>query len=540
MLKHSFLFAKIFLFLSLFLVVSCISFGNQEKESEQLYDLYEVHIKSSLNVRSEPSSNSHKIGVLYNTDKVYVIEIKGDWAKIQYESKEAYVSAKYLTLVSSQHSAECELETEHLSSVEPVQYETKDACYIKSPEVLVYDNAGILSYLDSLNISQTFLGKNVRVILWTIDTLDKENILDYNNTVKKNLEQEIANKLPNVEDENMYMVTFIKDIGLMQVQSESNAMKLMEISMSDKLLNIQLKARNVGLVEAMQDLSSLIVKASEEYENSGWIVKKHISWSSLGDLVSETLGKEIILPSNSFFYKYFFSWAIAIPRVFVNFLISIVHSVTVAVILLCVLCGILLVLKTNIVGGGYDKNNMKQVRTLLLVALVRSFLVTCIIIMIFYAMCNLADITVMQLYGWNHEMTVFVTQQNVHNDITRSWWLSLIFFVGMVGYKLPSSWVLVSSILPNEKQKALAKLNPSHFEGNEGCLSKPDPYSDLLSEEVGPAIGGSLVPLIVLTLLLNGSAMLYAIIFTWTILLSKIYSIRVIYSAWKSNGFFEE
>ncbi|OUN74365.1 SH3 domain-containing protein [Barnesiella sp. An55] len=539
MLKRSTLFVKIFLFLSLLLSFSCIHFRSHEKESEQLYDLYEVRIKSSLNVRSKPSSNSLKIGSLYNEDKVYVIDIEGNWAKIQYESKEAYVSAKYLTLVSRAYYAEKESETEQASS-ESVQQEAKESFAVKPPEILIYDNAGVLSLADSLDICQIFDGKNVSVVLWTIDTIDKGVILDYNSSVRKILKQELAHKLPNVADEDIYLVTFIKDIGLMQVQNEGNAMKFIEMAMPDKLLNIQLEARNTGLVKSMQDLLLLIDKASKEYEKSSWMVRRNVSWVSLGDLISETLTKEVILPSNSFFYKYVFSWVIAIPRIFVNFLISVVHSVTIAVILLSALCAILLVVVANVVGGGYDKNNVKVKFHLSLLSVALSFAITCITIVLFYAMCNLADITVMQLYGWNHEMTITVTQQNMHNNIPRSWWLSLIFFIGVVGYKLPSAWILVAGTLPNGIQKALAKLNPSHFEGHEGCLSKPDPYAELLTKKVGPSVGFSLVSLTILTLLLNGSAMLYVTIFTWSILLPKIYSMRVLYSAWKAQGLYKE
>lgn len=84
--------------------ISCISCHKEAEKEETDYSLYQVNIKSSLNVRSEPIPNGKKIGSLSNNDKVNVVDINNGWAKIKYGSQYAYVSAQYLTLIKNELS----------------------------------------------------------------------------------------------------------------------------------------------------------------------------------------------------------------------------------------------------------------------------------------------------------------------------------------------------------------------------------------------------------------------------------------------------
>jgi len=59
-------------------------------------NLYHVSSSIGLNVRAGPSSQSNWLGTLENGATVSVISMEGNWAKINYNGSEAYVSAKYL------------------------------------------------------------------------------------------------------------------------------------------------------------------------------------------------------------------------------------------------------------------------------------------------------------------------------------------------------------------------------------------------------------------------------------------------------------
>jgi hypothetical protein len=78
---------KHFLFLFVFLTVSFLA-------NSQAY--YSVNVNNHLNVRKTPDVNSVIIGKLGRNETVKVLEIQGQWAKIEYQGKEAYVNAQYL------------------------------------------------------------------------------------------------------------------------------------------------------------------------------------------------------------------------------------------------------------------------------------------------------------------------------------------------------------------------------------------------------------------------------------------------------------
>lgn len=81
------LYSCIFIFTIIMAFSAC---GNKDDNS------YYVTAESGLNVRATPSSNGKVIGKLQHYDDVEVIAFDGDWAKIKYKDKEAYVSAEYI------------------------------------------------------------------------------------------------------------------------------------------------------------------------------------------------------------------------------------------------------------------------------------------------------------------------------------------------------------------------------------------------------------------------------------------------------------
>lgn len=96
-----------------------------------------------------------------------------------------------------------------------------------------------------------------------------------------------------------------------------------------------------------------------------------------------------------------------------------------------------------------------------------------------------------------------------------------------------------SCFLPSKVQQQLAKNNPSHFDENLDLTSKDTPYSDLLGDKAGEAIGSSIFIIIILVLLLNGTSMMYATVFTFSLMIGKVYSIIKLYLNWKSYGYFK-
>lgn len=516
--------------------ISCISCHKEAEKEETDYSLYQVNIKSSLNVRSEPIPNGKKIGSLSNNDKVNVVDINNGWAKIKYGSQYAYVSAQYLTLIKNELSND---------SIQDKSVTKNHLQNLSRNKALIFDNANLLSSEDYILINQAYADINAFLIIWTVESIDKGDIIDYNNQIIDKLEEEPyetkikTNKPSGIEDDNIYFVTYIKDLGLMQVQNESGIMNIINISMPEKYLHVQLSARQNGLKVGLIDLSLLINEATLTYKNNNWFVRTFINGASLGEMITESLFKEQILPSNSFFHKYIVSWVTKIPRDFLNYLIAVFGSLSYAMVFLCLLYTTTIIIKANVLGAGYKDGDTKQLIYLLLSLLLLSFLFVCLVILIFYTMCNMADITAMKMYGWNNEMITTLIEHNLNDKISRSWWLSLLFFIGMFIYKLPNAWISVAAFLPSKVQQQLAKNNPSHFDENLDLTSKDTPYSDLLGDKAGEAIGSSIFIIIILVLLLNGTSMMYATVFTFSLMIGKVYSIIKLYLNWKSYGYFK-
>jgi DNA-directed RNA polymerase subunit RPC12/RpoP len=51
-----------------------------------------------LNVRSMPSTSGSVIGIVEQNDREQVLQVQGDWTKINFNGKEGWVASKYLTI----------------------------------------------------------------------------------------------------------------------------------------------------------------------------------------------------------------------------------------------------------------------------------------------------------------------------------------------------------------------------------------------------------------------------------------------------------
>jgi len=81
-----------------------------EPETEPPAETYRIK-GSSVNVRSEPSTSGRILVQLGNgTEVVYVKRYDNDWAVINYDGQEAYVSSKFIEKVEPVASTEGETE----------------------------------------------------------------------------------------------------------------------------------------------------------------------------------------------------------------------------------------------------------------------------------------------------------------------------------------------------------------------------------------------------------------------------------------------
>lgn len=69
--------------------------------TQSCFAISQYRTTSDLNIRSKPTTQSTVLSVIKKNSIINVISIEGDWAKISFSNKNAYVSSKYLVFVSS-------------------------------------------------------------------------------------------------------------------------------------------------------------------------------------------------------------------------------------------------------------------------------------------------------------------------------------------------------------------------------------------------------------------------------------------------------
>lgn len=509
--------------LTVLLAVSCSESGDGRVD----YDLYEVHVKSTLNVRSGPYSDSPVVSTLNDGDKVKVVSIDGGWAKIECGSSYAYVSSDYLQPVPGADA----IADGNVSGIENTIF-------------LLYDNAGIFSDNEAKAINQKFAAAGANVVLWTVDSVEKDKILDYNRQTRKSLKKdsrysEEVKRLKSygIKRREIYHITYIDNVGLMQVHSDAKAMKIINYKMPDKFFEVQSTAMEYGPGDALAGLSSLITDAYAVGNEMNWFARKiYYNSSSFGDLLTSVLAENIVLPSGSFMYRYLFSWILALPEMLVSFLVTKSGSMQVSFLLLCILTAILLIARSTI-ANKLEKTHL-ALKTLIALPVLFILYLTFFgsIIIVMYSLCDMTGIVLMDLYGKNPEVINVLYHDLGSPGMAKPWWMLLAFSVGTIVYEMPAPLIFVLSLLPDAKQQAIAQNQKHLFVQHNDLISEPSPFSQLLTVKAGGAVGYSVFLIILCLLIFNGTIIFYATVLSWALLVPKVYSVFLIYSIFKSKG----
>lgn len=539
---------------------SCIDDWNNPSTAYDKYSVYEVNVKSVLNVRDMPSIEGKVVRTMKDSERVLVTRIENGWAKI-YSAYDEYVLLDYLVLVKE---GRWTYEIDNREKAVPPQEQSSLAVkagdgltakpseislpsVVQGANVLVYDNAGMLSDEDRERVSRAFASTDIFIMLWTTDSLDRGAILSYPSKIKKQLSKEpYASSIEEKwsewtggekrNDRDRYLITYSSNQGLMQIESDAGALKYLVNTSPDKLFSVQKTARNEGLCRGVEEFSKVIADASVRYAEFGWVKRTLVFSADIGDALSDFLKKSLLIPSQAFLYKYLFSWLIYIPNKITGWLMLLSGSIMMSLIVLCLAYFICSLVMSLITKGGVE--NEKQALKLAIISLVKILLYVSMFSLIIYTMCDFSDITAMRAYEQNEEVLGIVEQGIESNDIQRTWWLAILFFIGMFFYNMPKAWNIAAMTLPPGLQQKLAQANKTEFIGNEDNLSDEMPFVSLVTNQISESIGNSFLALIALSIFLNGLTMLYVTIFTWILLVGKISSVLIIIENWSKKGYY--
>lgn len=90
-------------YLLIFIIAVLVCFQSSASES------YRVNAPKGLNVRAYPDQKSQVLGLLENGYQVEVVEIQGDWAKINYRGKISYISKNYIEPIDTMSTSESDI-----------------------------------------------------------------------------------------------------------------------------------------------------------------------------------------------------------------------------------------------------------------------------------------------------------------------------------------------------------------------------------------------------------------------------------------------
>lgn len=522
------IFVLLITLLSIFIFGSC----STEKKELIIYDVYEVHVKSSLNVRTKPNGDAPVIYTLKNNERVQVMEFDNGWAKLYTkDGRDSYVSSQYIQLVYKQPN------TQEIKDQQAAARDVKG-----SENLIILDHANLLSKKECEEIYGIYADKEAFFVIWTIDSVDRLDVNRYSSFINERITAAPYKDIiqsQNKDNKDLYLITYMNDRKLFNVESEAKVMSVIDISLHQEYFKVQYDAKESGLMTGLLCFSNLYDAGVKKFEASNGFVRFTTNAASASELLATDILANWMAPSNSWMYKYIFSWLFAIPYWIANWFIIHFNSIFLAILLMSLTCAALRLVNPICFPTGIDFKKRGKFYLTVVAMLLSFIMMISVIYPILYITLDMTKITAMIGFNDNPGLANVIINENINMSIPRSWITCLMFFIGFLLYKSVEPFALSVSLLPSKLQKAYAEQNKSHFLGeHENYLKEYKPYTSLVTSKMGNAIGESLITLIILVFILNGSAMLYLTVFVWTLLIPKIYSIITAVINWKRMGYF--
>ena len=533
-------------------------FGHSSHESKEKYDLYTVNVRSTLNMRAEPNPRARLLTRLGNGDTIKVLSYSPDWSYIKTDRYYGYVSSKYINPVTTPIDNEPqESIPSTTTSTASLSNDTIPASdYPKAGILDICDNAGILSIADVDAIKSKLEKNKLNITVVTIDSVAPLKIFSIADDINDEITKQINNndsrgwfkrkwddlvdflynepyKGSRLRTPEHYTFVYISSLKLLTSAGSGPTIKLMRQRNMENYYSAQLLARTSatdGIIRMIDEFND----AKQQYSKWQWWKRGQASTASIFDYVADEILVQNILPNDSFLHKYVIGWIFAIPFKLAYLTVDLCGSFTLALILL----GLIYIsisyftyrFRINALASS-DNALLKYGIDKLLRFIIFVFwlVIICMIIYMIPDMCNIAD---MEVNGYSATCIHTFTEHYQFEPISRSWLLITMFIIG-VGLKagIQHDLILLSSLSP-EKQRQLYRTqrNESAFifytsslGASSDKLEKSDePYSTLLHEygsnKTGEAIGLSIAA----AGILNSNFLLFATIYMWIEVASKV------------------
>ena len=522
--------------------------------AKQQYDIYEVKVKSSLNVRERPDTKSPIIYRYSNGSHIDVIEIEGEWAKVSLTNSIGYVSAKYIepykllerpartenvqeNVAGTDYDRDI-ADNNDISTGKPFKraqaspdgnadlsmandYIGDETKAVRSPDSLSY----LIKLPEGLNIDLIIIDSVAPNKIFGIANELNDSIVDKHPEYQQNWFKRWTAYWWN--DEEHYTLVYIRAFRLLTVGGSGNALKILRELKIDEYYGAQKIARE-NEMEGIENMISRLAEARMYYKDLSWVMRNELSISSPFDYLADSFILQNLLPNDTFWYKYIFRWLFFVPMRIGMFLTNLLGSFTLA-FLLVIACNVLVVWRWSVY-------KYKKVPTFQIVAItmtIRALLLLTLIAMMLYLIPNMANVANMEASGFSHEDIDGVLRQYSHTAMHRSWWLITLFIAGGIAYMLTDDPLVMScSLFSNKAQQTLLAMVPiQNYLTRKGIIYSSDiselqkedkPFLKIISGKIGEKLGKSLVLTIIFAFVLNSTFLFYVMIIIWMKLLNRL------------------
>lgn len=500
--KHKALFLSFILLLSL---LSGLFYSCSYTPRVQEHDIYEVKVKSSLNVREAPKSNARVIYRLQNGQKVEVMGIENNWAKIKMNHEYGYVSADYLVPYKLLPKVE-----------EPEDIAMSDST--KTGGNTITKDGIVFNFVTRKSVAKEKVFQIAR---------ECHDSVIHSQRPAKNIFENIGEFITGAPEN--YTLVYVENCRLLTVAGSGKALTILKNRLGEDFYGPQVIALN-NPAEGMYSMMNNIIAAQQYYNSQSWPVKWQIKFSSYFTAISEFI-VENILPNDTFWYKGIASWLFFVPLRIAIFFTNLCHSIIGGFILvgLCYLLWVWFVSRDSIRKRLSKKPDriLFSVAGLLLLAI---FFMTMVSFLI-YLMPDYANVADMKLNGFSERDLAMLTKSYNEYDLSRSWGTIAVAITGWVLSIVIKGDLSIFNFLPGEEQQnilhqfpaeawiAKYKLTPEIFQN---ISSENRPLSTLYFIIVLGRLRQTFVPLIISIFITDSYFLLYGTIFIWVIVLIRI------------------
>lgn len=539
-----------------------------DPEPDPPCDLYEVNVKTTLNLRAEPDKNGEIVGRYRRGDIVKVSdETDNGWAAIYYAGRvRGYVSMDYLTLIEKHRGVDETQDNDNANgsesaiTVDPAgvlnsNEEVGDADGMTKDNVTIDDEEGIFTtaqrqyIIDSLS-----LRKDYTYIITATRSIDKGDILSHGSDMLSQFSDHLDAGISwwtkfkswfggDLPSSNLVVISYVADIRMLQANSNGVAMKYVMMKEPDKYFDIQNDAINGEIYVNIAKIGNLVADGGEDYAKRNWFVKGQINTGDILDGIIDGLLADNILPSNSRWHKWLFGWLFALPFAFANWLLNLCGSYV-----LTMFAFMIVYLLIQYVFARTFRNDVSDGKKALgcFLLLPKIFVWVSFLTLVVYITPDMSTVLDLKESGYSSGLIKNVTHHFMNDHFGKPWWIVVLFIISMMFVKGVDGDLAVYSRLKPIVQQRILKNAPDKVQsmmtrkGIDTELSKleseDEPMSALFLDKLGNEIGTVIATTLPLSFVFSGTLILFATIYLLTISLARLIMILRALQPYRQQG----